>query len=363
MVVLNVTRVGDTTVAASVNYSTSDGTAVEVSDYNLTLGTLQFAAGETQKSIPVLVTNDSFVEPAETFLVTLSSPKGGALGTTSIATVTLDSDDATPGPNPVGDGFNAEFFVRQHYHDFLNREPDAPGLAFWTGEITQCEALPETERQGCREVKRVNVSAAFFLSIEFQETGYFVYRLHQVAYDTREALRWRTFLADTQEIGRGVEVGIGDWKAKLEANKKAFVDRFVTSPAFAAYQPLTNSEYVDQLLFHTFDPLNPGAGPALTEAERAALIADLNQSRKTRADVLRAVAENAEFSRRQSNNAFVLMQYYGYLRRNPNDPPDSNFDGYNFWLGKLREFGGNYVNAEMVKAFITSDEYRQRFGQ
>jgi hypothetical protein len=59
------------------------------------------------------------------------------------------------------------------------------------------------------------------------------------------------------------------------------------------------------------------------------------------------------------------MQYFGYLRRNPFDAPEPslNFAGYNFWLGKLNEFNGNFVAAEMVKAFITSDEYRKRFGQ
>jgi hypothetical protein len=78
---------------------------------------------------------------------------------------------------------------------------------------------------------------------------------------------------------------------------------------------------------------------------------------------LRAVADDADFKAREFNRAFVLMQYFGYLRRAPNDPPDADFTGYNFWLGKLNQFGGNYVSAEMVKAFITSDEYVKRFGQ
>ena len=58
------------------------------------------------------------------------------------------------------------------------------------------------------------------------------------------------------------------------------------------------------------------------------------------------------------------MQYFGYLRRNPNDPPELGLDfgGYNFWLGKLNNFNGNYIAAEMVKAFITSGEYKERFG-
>jgi len=67
---------------------------------------------------------------------------------------------------------------------------------------------------------------------------------------------------------------------------------------------------------------------------------------------------NAEF-----NRAFVLMQFFGYLRRNPNDAPDADYSGYDFWLTKLNQFNGNFQGAEMVKAFITSAEYRQRFGK
>jgi hypothetical protein len=83
----------------------------------------------------------------------------------------------------------------------------------------------------------------------------------------------------------------------------------------------------------------------------------------TRAQVLRAVAEDADLQASEKNRAFVLMEYFGYLRRNPNDPQDSDYTGYDFWLTKLNQFSGNYVNAEMVKAFTTSIEYRQRFAQ
>jgi hypothetical protein len=81
-----------------------------------------------------------------------------------------------------------------------------------------------------------------------------------------------------------------------------------------------------------------------------------------RAQVLRAVAADSDLRRAEFNKAFVLMQFFGYLRRNPNDLPDSNFSGYNLWLGKLNQFNGNFVNAEMVKAFIVSGEYQHRFG-
>ena len=81
-----------------------------------------------------------------------------------------------------------------------------------------------------------------------------------------------------------------------------------------------------------------------------------------RGRVLRRVAENSTLSANEFNQAFVLMQYFGYLRRNPNDPQDTDYTGYDFWLTKLNQFNGNYINAEMVKAFISSIEYRQRFG-
>jgi hypothetical protein len=127
----------------------------------------------------------------------------------------------------------------------------------------------------------------------------------------------------------------------------------------AAYpNSLTGDQFVTQLDSH--------AGGVLSVAEKASLVnllggtpADITK----RASVLRSVAEDSNLINAEKNRAFVLMQYFGYLRRNPNDPPEIglNFDGYNFWLGKLNEFNGNFVNADMVKAFIISTEYRQRF--
>ncbi len=102
------------------------------------------------------------------------------------------------------------------------------------------------------------------------------------------------------------------------------------------------------------DALNQNAGGALSQAERDALVNALNAGARTRAQVLRAVAEDADFAAAERNRAFVLAQYFGYLRRNPDDvglpgEPDPNFDGYHFWLGKLNEFNGNFIQAEMVR--------------
>ncbi|MBC7931811.1 MAG: PQQ-dependent sugar dehydrogenase, partial [Rubrivivax sp.] len=345
---VNVVRFGDTSTAATVDYATSDGTATERGDYTTARGTLRYASGETQKSFDILITDDARTEPAEGFVVTLSNPTGTAVLNTpsSVALTILDNDTPPPATNPIDD---TAFFVRQHYADFLNREPDAAGLAFWTGEIEGCGASAQ-----CREIKRINVSAAFFLSIEFQETGFLVYRLYEESFDRQP--RYSEFLADTQEIGRGVIVGQGNWEQQLAANRQTFADTWVQRAAFkSAFDNLSNLDYVGRLYSN--------AGVVPTTAERDALVTALGNGTKTRSRVLLDVADSAAFKQFELNRAFVLMQYFGYLRRNPDDPPDNNRGGYDFWLGKLNQFGGNFVQAEMVKAFITSSEYRQRFGQ
>lgn len=165
------------------------------------------------------------------------------------------------------------------------------------------------------------------------------------------------FEPDVKRIGQNVVVGAASWESRLESNKVGYFDEFVSRSAFSTTYPasLTAAQFVDAL--------NANAGGALSTMERNQLVSELAAGTKTRAQVLRAVAEDADFASAQFNRAFVLMEYFGYLRRNPNDTPDADFTGYNFWLGKLNSFGGDYVNAELVKAFITSLEYRQRFGQ
>jgi hypothetical protein len=355
-VIFNVIRTGDLSVASTVDYATADGTASERSDYTTALGTLRFAPGETSKTVRVLLTNDAYQESSETFFLTLSSPSGAQLTSPASCTVTIQDDDfSPPQDNPADD---SSFFVRQHYRDFLNRTPDLSGLQFWTNNIESCGA-----DQQCRTVKRVNVSAAFFLSIEFQETGYLVYRLHQASFATGETLGMRAFLKDSQDISQGIIVGAQGWQDQLEANKRDFLARFVARPEFVAAYPdtLSPAQFVDALNANTKDPAQPGSGGSLTQGERDQLVADLAAGNKTRAEVLRAVAENTVFSQRQVNRAFVYMQYVGYLRRGPSDAPDADFSGYNFWLSKLNQFNGDFVQAEMVKAFITSIEYRKRF--
>jgi hypothetical protein len=521
-VIVTVNRFGDLSTPASVDYATSDSLASSRSDYETAIGTLQFAPGQLSASFPVLINDDSLVEPGgESILLILSNPQGTsvALGLTPVQVISIVDNATEPATNLIDDSTD---FVKQHYHDFLNREPDAQGLAFWVNNIESCGT-----DANCRAAKRADTSAAFFLSQEFQQTGFLAYKAFAVAYGpTRTAgtvpLTLLEFTKDSQQLGKGVIIGNVGAGAQLEANKVAYFNQFVTRPEFVTKYPaaLTNDQYVDNLLAsaglspsqvrvfeasltnsqevpptnpttssgaprptsagtavlifnsaqtsmtlavsvanidftgsQTADPndnliaahihAGPSVGPGVNgpvvwgffgapfndnnpndqqvspfpapnvggsitgkwdapegnattlaaqlanirgghayvnfhtvqfgggeirgnipaeNAFRDALVAGLNGGTETRATVLRKVAEADEIAFRETTRAFVLMQYFGYLRRNPNDTPDADFTGYNFWLNKLNTFNGDFRSSEMVKAFITSAEYRKRFG-
>jgi hypothetical protein len=323
------------------------------------LGTLRFAANETQKTFVIPIDQDSYTEGPEMFTVTLSNltGTGAALASPSSATVTIN-DSAAPAPNANDD---PSAFVREQYHDFLNREPDAAGLQFWTNEITSCGA-----DAACRDNKRINVSAAFFLSIEFQQTGNLVRSFYVAALNrpaTNNMPAFVEFERDTQAIQRGVTVDPNNnaWQMVLNNNRDAFIRDFVARTEFVGLYPTTDTptQYVDKLYLH--------AGITPTTSERSVAIAEFGGATAAsdagaRGRALLDVTQNTGFQAREMNRSFVQMEYFGYLRRNPNDAPDGNFIGYDFWLNKLNANGGNFITAEMVKAFIVSGEYRRRFG-
>ena len=236
-----------------------------------------------------------------------------------------------------------EYFVRQHYLDFLTREPDESGFNFWSDQVISCGS--DTT---CIDRRRVNVSAAYFLSIEFQQTGGLVNSLYRASFDRRPF--YSEFVPDTQTVGQYVVVGHTGWETQLETNKQAFVNAWVQRPSFVnAYGSLSDGAYVDMLISHT--------GVSFTASERNALVSSLANQTATRATVLRQIAEDSRFVSAKFNETFVMMEYFGYLRRDP------DAGGYTFWLNKLNQFNGNFEQADMVKAFIVSGEYRDRFPQ
>ncbi|HZI85593.1 MAG TPA: TIGR03118 family protein, partial [Pyrinomonadaceae bacterium] len=233
---ITVTRAGDVSGAATVNYATFDQSqpnhASQKSDFQLTAGKLTFDPGDTSRTFRILLVNDTFDENDEVIDVVLSNPTGAGagLGSPSTAEVTiLDNDTGAPTTNIIDD---AQFFVRQQYLDFLNREPDAGGLAFWTSQITACGS-----DQACIDRKRVDVSGAFFLSIEFRETGFLAIRTHRAAFGATGAtgqtvapVLYGSFIPDTQALQKDFIFGAPGADAQLEANKVAYFNDFVTRP-------------------------------------------------------------------------------------------------------------------------------------
>jgi Tol biopolymer transport system component len=315
--------------SATVDFATVNGSATNRADYTYNFGTLRFAAGESSKTISILITDDAYLENDETLTVTLSNPTGAFLGPLTTATLTiLDNDTARPRVNPIDD---AQFFVRQHYLDFLNRAPDQGGLDYWTSQITGCG-----NDLVCVIKRRNGVSAAFFIESEFQVTGFYVYRLHKAAFGVLP-LR-QAFISDRSRVVAG---------PTLEADKIALANDFVMRDAFLARYPLTQTpEQFVNLLFDT-------AGLFPFTAERQRLAQDMRNG-KTRAQVLMEVIEFQEFKNKEFNSAFVLMQYFSYLGRDP-EP-----GGFAFWLNVLNnQQPNNFLG--MVCAFITSQEYQERF--
>ncbi len=335
-----VKRTGSTSGAASVDYQNVNGTATDRGDYTSALGTLRFAAGESIKTLNVLVTDDAFVEGDEIFSLTLTNPTGGfQLGSLKTAQLKITDNDTIPSStNPIDD---ARFFVRQHYHDFLNREPDEGGLNYWTSQITLCG-----NNAACLDQRRTAVSAAFFVEQEFQQTGFFLYRFTKAALGLRPA--YAQFMRD-----RGTLQSV----ANLEDGKQDFAEAFVQRAEFIAKYGAASScsDFTDALI----STVRQGTGIEMA-GRRLELIGECNLSAGNtivqRARVIRKLIEYDEFEQAEYNPAFVLTEYFGFLRRNPDE------GGYQFWLDVVRNRDpNNYLG--MVQAFVISPEYRQRFGQ
>jgi hypothetical protein len=182
------------------------------------------------------------------------------------------------------------------------------------------------------------------------------------------------FIPDAQLVGNGIVVNGQLSAAKINQNKADFAAQFVNCTEAtkyrcaefkAIYDGLSDTQYVDKLFQTT--------GVNASASDRTALVNGLNGGTETRTSVLQKVVDginviaegNQQFTttygqafyNSEFNRAFVQLEYFGYMKRDPDDA------GNAFWLGKLNQFGGNFVNAEMVLAFISSPEYRARFGQ
>ncbi|HYV10881.1 MAG TPA: NF038122 family metalloprotease [Pyrinomonadaceae bacterium] len=342
---VDVTRTGSTGATSTVNFATSDGAgltnctaanglASERCDYGSANGTLRFGPGETTKSFTIPIVNDGLVEGNETFSITLSSPSGMTLASPQLATVTIqDNDNGPPPQNPI-DGI--PFFVTQQYIDFLGRLPDSVGFQNWVDTLNGCPngGFGENLNPGC---DRVHVSAGFFLSAEFQGRGYFAYRFYEVALDRRPT--YAEFVPDMAIVG-------GPQSPESEVlSKQAYTDAWLQRTEFKSrYDNLSNTAYVNAL----------EANAEVTVSNKQALIDALNGGQMNRGQVLRNIVESQAVADRFFNRAFVSMQYFGYLRRDPDTI------GFQNWLDTINADPSN--TRHMIFGFLFSTEYRQRFG-
>jgi photosystem II stability/assembly factor-like uncharacterized protein len=353
---LIVTRTGDVSSPLSVSYQTVDdpaavrcddtvnnhGAAYARCDYSTTLDTVSFAANDTTpKQITVPLIDDAHVEGNETVQVRLFNPINATLGAQSTATLTILDNDVAGEPNPI---LQTPLFVRMQYLDFLSREPEAGEP--WSATLNNCVA-------GDTSCDRISVSANFFRSQEFQLKGLFVFRFYKVAFGRLPL--YSEIVADMRSV-------TGTTTAELQAKKATFTNNFAQRQEFKnLYGAMTNQQFVDALMNRyglqqviTPDPNNPDSG-SKTSFTRAGFVAALNTATLSRAQVVRAIADSDEVGAVEFNPAFVAMQYFGYLRRDP-EP-----QGYAAWLATINANPSDFRS--MVNGFMNSQEYRLRFGQ
>jgi hypothetical protein len=325
---INVTRTGELSQPAAVDYESADIIAGQRSDYTILLGQLKFAAGETSKTLTLLVTEDSLVEGAETLNLALSNPAGAVLGNQSqVQVIITDNDNDESAPNAIDE---VESFVRQHYHDFLNREPEPGGFEGWQEILNRCAS-------GDTKCDRIEVSSAFYRSQEFHDRGYCIYRFYVASLG--HVPKYQEFMRDMQKVSGFLSI------QQQEDAKRKFIEEFMNRNEFRQkYDQLSDAgSYVDAIL--------STAGVQLPQREQ--LVSELRDGKITRAEALRAIIESKEVDAKFYNESFVVMQYFGYLRRDPDIL-------YLDWIKTLDETNDYRI---MVNGFLNSVEYRGRFGK
>jgi uncharacterized protein (TIGR03118 family) len=329
---ITVTRAGDLTHPAAVRFATWDesqpGHASQKADYQTHLGVLSFAAGESSKTFDVRIVNDRFDEGlSEVVNLALSNPAGtgAGLGSPAFATLTIvDDDSSSPSSNIIDD---TNFFIRQQYLDLLGREPTASERSAAAAPINACSTA------SCRKSRRNTFANNLLYAPETVDSIGLAYRLHKAAFAS-DPLYGEVMLSVGVRRMRGLT---------------AQLSTLMGDPRFVArYTGTTNTTYVRTLAANT--------GYAFTTAQKNAWIAALNGGSMTRSTVLLAIARHAGFQALVRNRWTVLAGFWAWCRR---DPDTSTF---NARLNQLNAGGGNALASGVIDSFISSSEYRQRFG-
>ena len=320
---------------------------------------MNFAIGDSSKTFDVLISRTAYLGgPA---FVKLSNPTGiWQLGSPNQSDLSIATSDLFGTQiNPIDDTTN---FVCQHYHDFLQRQPDSSGWTYWEQQITQCGTNAQ-----CIHNKRVDVSNAFYYELEYQQTGSYVFRLYRAAFgntqpfpnpDTSnptEAAKLPNYSVCSDDRARVVG------GSNLAQSQLDLANLFVGRTKFTQKYPtsLDGPAFVDAVLATIRNDLGVDLA-----TQRAALITLYNSG--GRGAVMYRLADdnwltnpinNRSLIDAEYNRAFVTTQYYGYLRRDP------DIGGQLFWLGQVNSAPLRDVPKQhaMVCSFITSAEYQNRF--
>jgi hypothetical protein len=374
---LTVTRSGDKSGEVRVKYRTLDdpaavpcdpqlkrpdgtsypqGTAYARCDYATSVDSLTFLPGEESKQITIPLIDDAYQEGTETVHVGLFDVVGAvftdAPSAPSAALHIEDNDPTTGTENPSR---STSFFVRMHYLDFLSREPE-PGEP-WSGVLNGCGNQFNLDAASpFAACDRLIVSQSFFGSPEFRLKGFYSFIFYRVGLNRRPS--YEEIIPDMRSV-------TGQNGAEVFAKRAQFATDFAARHEFQTqYATLSDIAFVNALLdrynlqqITTPDPQEPEGDTrvTLTRAQLVARLGATGAQALTRAQVLRAVVESLEVGTAEYNGAFVAMQYYGYLRRTPEE------SGYQAWLRVINQDPNNI--RIMVNGFLNSTEYRIRFGR
>ena len=377
---VQVNRTGDTSGAATVHYATSDlsgnnecdvantGNASQRCDYLMLSGTLRFAAGDGSKTFQIPIVNDGYVEGAEQFTIDLTNVTGVAttLGPANLATVTITDNDTTATDSAHNPYLSNDFFVRMHYVDFLEREPDTTGFGDWVSVLNGCGSQ-HGFLGAPANCDRAHISKGFFGATEFIDRGFLIYRLFDVGLGRLPDYATE-YNPDSAQLR-----GFGLTPAQIQGNLDNYLTELAARPEFATrYASVSGNNTTDataliQMLENTAT-VTLSASPAVVAGNmppqygRADLINRRATNQFSVVQTVKAFVEQKVVYDKEFPGGFVTMQYFAYLHRNP------DMAGRADWLDVLLNgkpsqgiAPGDYNH--LIFGFIYSTEYRKRFGQ
>jgi len=251
--------------------------------------------------------------------------------------LTIDPGVASAAANPIDDH---RYFITRQYADLLGREADEATIEKLSGQFIQCGA-----RTDCLRARRLDISTSLLIQNELPTAGVFLHGLYTFGLGRRP--RFAEYENDRNAIN--------NHNAEIQASRLALALTFVQRGEFERKYPNTMKagEFVDQLL----NAVSQNASVDL-KAERTTLIGLFDGTNAGRAAILARTISQPSVVDAEYNQAFVLVQYFSYLRRDPDDT------GFNFWVNTLKSKPLRDPDSarQMVCTFLTSFEFQNRFG-